>query len=225
MIEIEFAAEVASDHRETLNWMIAAAPAASAVKHEIRGLIMPTNKVVADTESKMKKAIEILQDELKTVRSGRASTGLVENIKADFYGTRTPIKQMATLATPQMDMIVIKPFDPGSVKEIEKAIKASDLSIAPIVDGKIIRLNVPALSEERRKQLVQQARQVGEQTKVTTRNIRRDAIKQLEKDQKDKLITEDDLEKGKKQIDDIAKKCADKVDELIKSKSDEIMLD
>jgi len=186
---------------------------------------MPTNETVSDTESKMKKAVEILQDELKTVRSGMASTGLVENIKADFYGSPTPLKQMATLATPQMDMIVIKPFDPSSIKEIEKAIKASDLSIAPIVDGKIIRLNIPALSEERRKHLVQQARQAGEQTKVTTRNIRRDANKQLEKKQKDKLITEDDVEKGKKQIDDITKKYTDKVDELIKSKSDEIMLD
>ena len=186
---------------------------------------MPTKEIVADTESKMKKALEILQGELKSVRSGMASTGLVENIRADFYGTPTPLKQMATLATPQMDMIVIKPFDPTSIKEIEKAIKASDLSIAPIVDGKIIRLNIPALSEERRTQLVNQAKQAGEQTKVTTRNIRRDANKHLEKEQKDKLITEDDVEKGKKQIDDITKKCSDSVDELIRSKSDEIMLD
>jgi ribosome recycling factor len=186
---------------------------------------MPTKEIVSDTESKMKKAAEILQDELKTVRSGRASTGLVENIKADFYGTPTPLKQMATLATPQMDMIVIKPFDPASVREIEKAIKASDLSIAPIVDGKIIRLNIPTLSEERRTQLVQQAKQTGEQTKVSIRNIRREANKQLEKQQKDKIITEDDLEKGKKQVDDITRRYTDKADELIKNKSDEIMLD
>ncbi|MHC4425980.1 MAG: ribosome recycling factor [Planctomycetota bacterium] len=186
---------------------------------------MPTKEIVSDTESKMKKAVEILQDELKTVRSGRASTGLVENIKADFYGTPTPLKQMATLAAPQMDMIVIKPFDPASVREIEKAIKASDLSIAPIVDGKIIRLNIPTLSEERRTQLVQQAKQTGEQTKVSIRNIRREANKQLEKQQKDKIITEDDLEKGKKQVDDITRRYTDKADELIKSKSGEIMLD
>ena len=186
---------------------------------------MPAKEIVSDTESKMKKAVEVLHDELKAVRSGRASTGLVENIKADFYGTPTPLKQMATLATPQMDMIVIKPFDPASVKEIEKAIKASDLSIAPIVDGKVIRLNVPALSEERRRQLVQQAKQTGEQTKVSIRNIRREANKQLERLQKDKLITEDDLEKGKKQVDDITKRYADKVDEAVKHKSDEIMLD
>ena len=186
---------------------------------------MPIKEIISDTETKMKKALDILHDELKTVRSGRASTGLVENIKADFYGVPTPLKQMATLATPQADMIVIKPFDPGSIREIEKAIKSSDLSIAPIIDGKIIRLNIPALSEERRKQLVQQAKQTGEQTKVGIRNIRRDVIKHLEKQQKDKLITEDDLEKGKKQVDDITKEYSDKVDEVVKHKSDEIMLD
>ncbi len=186
---------------------------------------MPVNEIVSDANSKMNKAIEILQDELKSVRSGRASTGLIEHLKVDYYGTPTPLKQMATLATPQMDMIVIKPFDPSSIKDIEKAIKASDLSIAPMVDGKVIRLNVPALSEERRKQLVQQAKQTGEQTKVTTRNIRRDANKQLEKQEKEKLVTEDDVEKGKKQIDDITRKYTEKVDELIKTKSDEIMVD
>ena len=186
---------------------------------------MSVNEILSESESKMKKALEILHDELKTIRSGMASTGLVENIKADFYGTPTPLKQMATLAAPQVDMIVIKPFDPASIKEIEKAIKASDLSIAPIVDGKVIRLNIPPLSGERRKQLVQQARQTGEQTKVGIRNIRRDAIKHLEKQQKDKLITEDDLKNGKKQADDITKKYSDKVDGLIKSKSDEIILD
>jgi len=189
------------------------------------GLQMPTKEIVSDSESKMKKVAEFLQDELKVVRTGRASTGLVENMKVDYYGTPTPLKQMATLATPQVDMIVIKPFDPASVKEIEKAIKNSDLSIAPVVDGKLIRLNIPPLSEERRKQLAGQAKQLGEQTKVSIRNIRRDANKQLEKEQKDKLITEDDLQTGKKQIDDVTREYTDKIDSVIKSKSDEIMLD
>jgi ribosome recycling factor len=173
----------------------------------------------------MKKAIEVLADDLKSVRTGRASTGLVENIKADFYGTPTPLKQMATLAAPQPDMVVIKPFDPASIKDIEKAIKNSDLSIAPIIDGKLIRLNIPSLSEERRGQLVQQTKHIGEQTKVSIRNIRRDANKHLDKEQKDKLITEDDRDKGKKQIDDITKEYTDKVDSTVQNKSDEIMLD
>ena len=186
---------------------------------------MPTTEIVTDAESKMKKAVEVLQDQLRAVRSGRASTGLVENIKVDYYGSLASLKQIATLATPQADMIVIKPFDPASLKEIEKAIKNSDLSIAPIVDGRIIRLSVPPLSEERRKQLAAQAKHTGEQAKVSIRNVRRDAIKHLEKQQKDKIITEDDLEKGKKQIDDVTKKYSDKVDEIVKHKSDEIMLD
>lgn len=186
---------------------------------------MPVKQIVNDCESKMKKAVEVLHDDLKTVRTGRASTGLVENIKVDYYGTPTPLKQLATLAAPGADMIVIKPFDPGSVKEIEKAIKSSDLSIAPLVEGKLIRLNVPPLSGERRTQLVGQAKQTGEQAKVSIRNIRRDANKQLEKEQKDKVITEDDLEKGKKQIDDITKEYTDKIDSVVKDKSDEIMLE
>ena len=184
---------------------------------------MSNNETFSDAETKMKKAVEILHDELKTVRSGRASTGLIENIKADFYGTPTPLKQMATLAAPQADTIIIKPFDPASIKEIEKAIKTSDLSIAPIIDGKMIRLNVPPLSEERRKQLVQQAKQAGEQTKITIRNIRRDANKHLDKQEKDKTITEDDRDKQKKQVDDITKLYTDKVDEIVQHKSNEIM--
>jgi ribosome recycling factor len=186
---------------------------------------MPTKEIVSDNESKMKKVVEFLQDELKVVRTGRASTGLVENLKVDYYGTPTPLKQIATLATPQADMVVIKPFDPSSLKDIEKSIKNSDLSIAPILDGKIIRLNIPSLSQERRTQLVGQAKQMGEQAKVSIRNIRRDANKQLEKEQKNKIVTEDDLDKGKKQVDDITKECVDKVDSIVKKKSDEIMLD
>ena len=150
---------------------------------------MPTGEIVSEFESKMKKAVEVFHDELKAVRTGRASTGLVENIKVDYYGTATPLKQMATLAAPQADVLVIKPFDPSSLREIERAIKNSDLSISPIVDGKLIRLSVPALSEERRRQCVQQAKQSGEQTKVSIRNIRRDANKVFDEEQKNKTIT------------------------------------
>jgi len=186
---------------------------------------MPTKEIIHESEAKMKKVVEALANDLKGVRTGRASTALVENIRVDYYGTATPLKQLATLAAPQADVIVIKPFDPASVKEIEKAIKSSELSIAPLVDGKLIRLSIPPLSEERRKQLVQQAKQTGEQTKVSIRNIRREANKQLEKEQKDKLITEDDRDRGKQRIDDVTKEYTDKVDLVVKNKSDEIMLD
>lgn len=186
---------------------------------------MAVQEVVTENKSKMTKAVEVLVDELRAVRSGRASTGLVENIRVDYYGTQSPIKAIAAVTIPQHDTILIKPFDPGAVREIEKAIKNSDLSIAPIVDRGLIRLSVPSLNEERRKDLVAQVKHMSEQTKVSVRNIRRDAIKHLEKQEKDKAITEDDLKNGKKQIDDITKEFTDKIDEIVKHKSDEIMLD
>lgn len=173
----------------------------------------------------MEKALDVLHDELKGLRTGRASTGLVENIRVEYYGNPTPLKQLATLAAPQPDAIIIKPFDPSSVKDIEKAIKTSELSIAPIVEGKIIRLNIPPLSQERRQSLVGQVKQLGEQTKISIRNIRRDANKQLEKEEKEKLITEDDLTKGKEKIDEITKDNTEKIDNIVKAKSDEILLD
>lgn len=186
---------------------------------------MPTKGVVEENKTRMNKAVEVLADELKAVRSGRASTGLVENIRVDYYGTQSPIKAIAAVTVPQHDTILIKPFDPGSVREIEKAIKNSDLSIAPIVDRGLIRLGIPPLNEERRRELVAQVKHMSEQAKVSIRNIRRDAIKHLEKQEKDKVITEDDLQHGKKQIDDTTKEYIDKIDEVVKHKSDEIMLD
>lgn len=186
---------------------------------------MATQAVVSESKSKMQKAIEVLQDDLKAFRGGRATPALVEHIKVEYYGSPTPMKALATISAPESDQLVIKPFDPASVKDIEKAIKSSDLSIAPIVEGKFIRLNIPPLSEERRKHLVQQAKQAGEATKISLRNIRRDGIKTLEKQEKDKQITEDDLDTAKKQIDDITKEFSDKVDSLVTHKSNEIMKD
>ena len=185
---------------------------------------MPAQQIISENKDRMAKAVEFFHNELKSVRTGRASTGLLDNIKVEYYGAPTPLKQLATLAAPQADMIAIKPFDPTCLKDIERAIKNSELSLAPIVDGKIIRLNIPPLSEERRKQLVNQVKQNAEQTRVSVRNIRRDTNKQLEAEQKNKVITEDDLEKGKKQIDDLTKEYIDKIDSATKHKSDEIML-
>ena len=184
---------------------------------------MPVKQIMTDSENKMKKAVEVLQDEFKTVRTGRASTGLVENIKVEYYGNPTPLKALASLSTPQPDMILVKPFDPGSIKDIDKGILASDVGLTPMVDGKVIRLNVPPLTQERRIQLAHQVKGLGEQTKVSVRNVRRDAIKLLEKEKEDKLITEDDLEKGKKHLDDLTKQYTDRTDQVVKHKSDEIM--
>ncbi len=186
---------------------------------------MATQAVISENKSKMQKAIDVLQDELKAFRGGRATPALVDHIRVDYYGSPTPLKSLATISAPEADMVVIKPFDPASLKEIEKAIKNSDLSIAPVIEGKFIRLNIPPLSEERRRQLVQQARQSGELTKVSIRNVRRDAIKTLEKQEKDGEITEDELNAGKKQMDDLAKEFSDKADKTVTHKADEIMKD
>lgn len=186
---------------------------------------MPTQKIISEHENAMRKAVEFLQQELRAVRTGRASTGLVDNLTVEYYGSPTPLKQLATVAVPEPDTIIIKPFDPSSVKEIEKAIRNSELSLAPIADGKVVRLNIPPLSVERRDQLVNQVKQMGEKSKVSIRNIRRDANKALDDEQKAKGITEDQRDKGKKDIDNLTKKYTDRIDGIIKTKSDEIMLD
>ncbi|HIJ66828.1 MAG TPA: ribosome recycling factor [Planctomycetes bacterium] len=186
---------------------------------------MPGRQIIEEHKQHMDKSVQFLQTELRSVRTGRASSGLVENVMVDYYGSRTPLKQLATIATPEPATIVIKPFDPASLKDIEKAIKNSDLSLNPIADAKIIRLNIPPLSVERRKQLTQQVKQMGEKTKVGIRNIRRDANKQLDEKEKEKLITEDQRDRGKKKIDNLTKEYTEKVDVVIKTKSDEIMSD
>ncbi len=184
---------------------------------------MPTRPIIETHKKSMDKALEHFKAELRQVRTGRASTGIIENLRVEYYGSSTPLNQLATLAVPDASMIVIKPFDPGCLKDIEKAIKTSDLSLAPIVDGKMIRLNIPPLSEERRTQIVGQVKQMGEQTKVTLRNIRRDANRELEEMEKNKQISEDDREKGKKDIDNITKDYVSRVDAMVKAKSKEIL--
>lgn len=184
---------------------------------------MPTKEILAAHENNMEKTVDFLKSELKSVRTGRAAPGLVENLSVDYYGSPTPLKSLATIATPEPAMIVIKPFDAAALKDIEKAIKTSDLSLAPMVDGKMIRLNIPPLSEERRIQIVGQVKQLGEKSKVSVRNIRRDANKQLDEEQKAKTITEDDCKKGKENVDEMTKMNIEQIDVVIKAKSEEIM--
>ena len=186
---------------------------------------MSVKEIIGEHKTSMEKTVEYLQNDLRAVRTGRASPGLVEGLKVDYYGSPTPLKQLAAIAVPEATMLVIKPFDPGVLKEIEKAIKNSELSLAPIADGKVIRLNIPALSGERRTQLVAQVKHTAEQTKVSIRNVRRDANKALDDEQKNKTITEDDRDKGKKDMDNLTKEYTDKVDAAVKAKSEEIMSD
>jgi ribosome recycling factor len=186
---------------------------------------MPADKIVKEHQQNMNKCIDHLKNELRGVRTGRASTSLVDNLRVEYYGNPTPLNQMATLAAPDATSIIIKPFDPSGIKDIVKAIQTSELGLNPIADGKTVRLTIPPLSEERRKQIVHQIKQSGEMAKVSVRNVRRDANKALDDAEKEKTISEDLRDKGKKNIDDLTKKYVSQVDEIIKSKSNEIMSD
>jgi len=184
---------------------------------------MPTKQIITEHENTMKSSIDHLHHELKGIRTGRASTGLVDNLRVDYYGSPTPLNQLATVSAPDATSIVIKPFDPAAIKDIVKALTTSDLNLPPNAEGKVVRLTVPPLSEDRRKQIVTQVKQIGEHSKVSIRNIRRDANKQLDDEQKAKLISEDDRDKGKRDIDELTKKYVSIIDDCIKAKSQEIM--
>ena len=186
---------------------------------------MPADKIVKEHEQNMQKCIDHLKNELRGVRTGRASTSLVDSLRVEYYGTPTPLNQMATLAAPDATSIIIKPFDASAAKDIIKAIQTSELGLNPVADGKAIRLTIPPLSEERRKQIVGQIKQSAEMTKVSVRNVRRDGNKALDDAEKAKEISEDLRDKGKKNIDDLTKKYIAIVDDLLKAKSNEIMTD
>ena len=184
---------------------------------------MPVQKIVKEHEQSMQKAYDHLVHEYKGVRTGRASTGLVDNLHVEYYGNMTPINQLASVSTPDAITIMIKPYDASSLKDIEKAIKEANIGMNPNSDGKAIRLNVPPLSEERRKEIVAQIKQMGEQAKVAIRNIRRDANKKLDDEEKAKAIAEDARDKGKKDVEEITKTFTSKIEETVKHKTEEIM--
>jgi ribosome recycling factor len=183
---------------------------------------MALEDTLLQAEEDMDSAIEYLRKELRGIRTGRATPALVEYIKVDYYGSPTDLRQLASISAPEANLLMIKPFDPGSVKDIEKAIQSSDLGITPSTDGKIIRLSIPALSTERRQQLVTQVRKMSESTRVAIRNARRDANKEIDKLEKASEITEDDARKAKDDVQELTKQYEDKVDELIDAKSQEI---
>lgn len=183
---------------------------------------MPVDEILLEAEEHMSDALEFLKKELRTIRTGRASPALVEHIKVEYFGNPTELRQLATITTPESNLIVIKPFDPSSTKDIEKAIQASNLGITPNSDGRIIRLTIPPLSGERRKQLAQQVKQLGEHTKIVIRNARRDANKKIDQEKKEGLIPEDDAERAKEEIQDLTKEYEKKVEEALDAKIKEI---
>ena len=184
---------------------------------------MPVDDILLEAEDKMQKAAEHLRHNLRTVRTGRASAGLVEHIKVDYYGSPTELRQLASVTVPDALMLVVKPYDPGSVGDISKAIQASDLGITPAVDGKIIRLQIPALSEQRRRQLGQQVKEQGEETKIALRNIRRDAIKHIDAEEKEKNLSEDDARHARDDATNLVHTYEQQVEEAVKHKTGEIM--
>lgn len=177
-----------------------------------------------DCQSKMTKAVEFLKAELRGVRTGRAHAGLVEHMKIEVttYSSSMELRELATISVPEPSTLLVKPFDPGTLKDIEKGLQTSSLGITPQSDGKSIRLPVPPLSGERRQQLVQQVRKMAEAQKVAVRNARRDANKAIEAQEKAKTASEDDAKEAKERVQKVTKKHEDEVDDLITAKTKEI---
>jgi ribosome recycling factor len=179
--------------------------------------------LLKDAEARMTAAVEALAREFASIRTGRASTGLLDGIRVDYYGTPTPLNQMASVAVPDARTITIQPWESTQLKVIEKAIVASDLGITPMNDGKIIRLVMPTLTEERRKQLAKTVGKVAEEGRVAVRNLRREANDKLKAMAKDKKVSEDEERRGHEQIQKTTDRFIAKVDELLKKKEHEIL--
>ena len=184
---------------------------------------MAVDDVLLETEEKMEGAVTHLAGELRGLRSGRASPHLVDNVRVDYYGAMTPLGQMAQIGCPEPRLIVIKPFDASVVPEIERAINASNLGLNPQSDGKVIRLILPPLSEERRKQLVKHVKDLGETANIAIRNVRRDGNKAVDALFNGREITEDQLDGAKEQVQELTKTYEGKVKELVDKKSSELM--
>jgi ribosome recycling factor len=180
-------------------------------------------ETLEETKERMGKTINDLENELKRVRTGRASISLLDGIRVDYYGTVTPLNQMASLSVPESRLIVIQPWDVSGIKEIEKAILKSDLGLTPSSDGKLIRISIPPLTEERRKELVKVVSKMCEEHKISTRNIRRDANDLLKGFKKDGDIAEDDAFKAQDQVQKITDEYIAKIDDIYKEKEKEIL--
>lgn len=172
---------------------------------------------------RMEGAIEHLKRELSGLRTGRASLGLLDQVRVDYYGTPTPLKQVANLSVPDPRLITVQPWEPGMIKEIEKALQASGLGLTPSNDGKMIRLPIPPLTEERRKELIKLCRKYGEEAKVHLRTHRREANDELKRLQKEAKLSEDDLRRGEAETQKLTDQYVQKVDEILKKKEEEIL--
>ena len=186
---------------------------------------MDYDEILMDTEERMEKALEVVKRDLAGIRTGRANPGLVDSLKIDVYGSPTPIKQVASVSAPEPTQIVIRPYDPSTIKDIEKGIIAANLGLNPQSDGRVVRVNVPPLSTDVRKKMVGRVKEIAEGAKVAIRNIRRDANKHADQSQKDKTLSEDERDDAKKEVQDLTKKFEDKVSTAAKARETEVMED
>ncbi len=183
---------------------------------------MVLERIYKETEEKMKKSLEIFKEELAKIRAGVASPAILDVVKVEYYGEEMPVKQLATISVPEPRLIVIQPWDKNSLPEIEKAIWRANLGLNPSNDGSIIRIHIPELTDERRKELVKLVKTEAEHAKVSVRNVRREAIEKLRKAKKDSKITEDDERKGEEKIQKITDKYIEEVSKIAEAKEEEI---
>ncbi len=186
---------------------------------------MDQDEILLDAEERMEKAVAMLQGQMQGLRTGRATAGLVDSIRVDYYGSPTPLKQIANISIPEPQQILIRPFDASSLSNIAKAIQSSDTGLSPNSDGRVIRLNIPALSTERRRQLTSRVKELAEEARISIRNVRRDANKHADQGQKDKNLTEDECDQTKEQVQELTKKFEGKVNDMAATKEKEVMND
>jgi len=186
---------------------------------------MSADDILLDSEDRMEKAMGVLKKNLAGIRTGRANPGLVDSVRVDVYGSQSPIKQLASVGAPEPTQIVIRPYDAGTIKEIEKAIVASDLGFNPQSDGRLIRINIPPLSGEVRRKMVSRIKELAEEARIAIRNIRRDANKAADQAEKDKEIGEDIRDDVKKEVQDLTKNFEDQIGKLAKQREAEVMED
>jgi ribosome recycling factor len=186
---------------------------------------MSADDILLDVEERMEKAIGVLKRALSGIRTGRANPGLVDTLRVEVYGSPCPIKQVAAVGAPEPNQIVVRPYDPGTLKDIEKAIQASDLGLNPQNDGRVIRLVVPPISGEVRRKMVGRIRELAEEAKVAVRNIRRDGNKTADQAEKDKTLSEDQRDDVKEEIQDLTKQYESQATDLAKAREKEVMED
>jgi ribosome recycling factor len=184
---------------------------------------MTSDEILMDTEERMEKAVNVFRDELRGLRTGRATPALVDGLRVEYYGSPTPLKQLAQISTPDAQQIVIRPFDASVLKEVEKAIRSSDLGMSPNNDGKLIRLQVPPMSGDQRTKMASRIKKSAEDAKVACRNVRRDGNKHYDAAEKGKEMTEDERDKGKEEVQTLLKIYEAKVEDMAAKKTKEIM--